>query len=80
MPRVFGGPPPQGLTGGLALLSLLMSYLQYAMGGQDAFLGHYSAHAQVRRLLAWLCSVRLFQQVHAACLSTCCLCVCVCVG
>lgn len=38
----------QGLAGGLALLSLFMTYLQYATAGMDGFLAYYSIHAQVR--------------------------------
>lgn len=42
----------QGLAGGLALLSLFMTYLQYITAGRDGFLAYYSAHAQVRQQ-AW---------------------------
>jgi hypothetical protein len=38
----------QGLAGGLALLCLFMTYLQYITAGRDGFLAYYSAHAQVR--------------------------------
>eukprot|EP00879_Flechtneria_rotunda_P014974 GHRR01015644.1.p1 GENE.GHRR01015644.1~~GHRR01015644.1.p1 ORF type:complete len:535 (+),score=185.66 GHRR01015644.1:276-1880(+) len=37
----------QGLAGGLALLSLFMTYLQYATAGREGFLAYFSAHAQM---------------------------------
>lgn len=38
----------QGLAGGLALLCLFMTYIQYATAGRDGFLAFYSPQAEVR--------------------------------
>lgn len=68
----------QGLGGGLALLSLFMTYLQYATAGIDGFLGYYSAHAQVRHALglmkySWLMLMpQQKQTLRPACCALCC--------
>lgn len=42
----------QGLAGGLALLCLFMTYIQYATAGREAFLAFYSPQAEVRTCAA----------------------------
>jgi hypothetical protein len=37
----------QGLAGGLALLCLFMTYIQYATAGREGFLAFYSPQAEV---------------------------------
>jgi hypothetical protein len=39
----------QGLAGGLALLCLFMTYIQYATAGREGFLAFYSPQAEVRK-------------------------------
>ncbi|KAF6266373.1 hypothetical protein COO60DRAFT_1697360 [Scenedesmus sp. NREL 46B-D3] len=54
----------QGLAGGLALLCLFMTYLQYVTAGRDGFLAYYSAHAQmVNRAFFTLISLSLVLRV-----------------